>query len=566
MTRFTYAVFIALLLSVAIYTVVAGATYEYKFPVTIIDTSNTTRNYYPVVLGFTGTTLQNAGKINASGNDTNIQESDENREFTIGTTHIATVLPELPAGGAVTADLYTGYSPEWATSSMVWGEGGYVTLADAAAVEPGDNFTLTIEDCYIDTTTTGNITKKDSAFYLHVPVAGNITGQIYGTSANVSALVASGEHDIIVDVSKSEYNVIQDSYVTPTYLYSARPRVGQYIPDITENTTITSVQFYMGKAGSPTGTANITVRQTDDTIIGLLGTIDVSTLGSVTWHTFTDDVNITATQDIRVTVEYSGGDGSNYVQLGYANSDVCDGYRTYYESGAWNDITDSDSSIKFYSSNALMSLTVDGTKEDENVLHDVAVPDTANDFIIGSDITPYMGSWTLAIDGVDTVQYEPTSIILGTTLPDRAGTAQNGVITWGSNTNCSIVYGEMESYESMELDTSDVGFDMPESTVPSTWFSDCEAGADLPFYEFVNDAATNSGVPVCTIYFVITIGLAFMVCVLVVVGTRSALLGVLGMVIVLFVGSSMTIVPMWIPFSVILVDFGIMFLYRQVSY
>jgi hypothetical protein len=69
-----------------------------------------------------------------------------------------------------------------------------------------------------------------------------------------------------------------------------------------------------------------------------------------------------------------------------------------------------------------------------------------------------------------------------------------------------------------------------------------------------------------TIYFIIIIGMAMAAFLGLVLYTRSALLGLLAMLIILFVGSSATIIPMWIPFVVLLIDIGIMFLYRQVAY
>jgi len=44
------------------------------------------------------------------------------------------------------------------------------------------------------------------------------------------------------------------------------------------------------------------------------------------------------------------------------------------------------------------------------------------------------------------------------------------------------------------------------------------------------------------------------------------LFGVLGFNVVLIVGSSMTIVPMWIVFAIFIVQIGILYLYKQVSY
>ena len=140
-------------------------------------------------------------------------------------------------------------------------------------------------------------------------------------------------------------------------------------------------------------------------------------------------------------------------------------------------------------------------------------------------------------------------------------------VTWGANTNATVTYGEMESYESTTASgTAEAGFEMPSSPLPSTWFASGENVANLPLYDVLNGVANDMGMPVQMIYFWVIIGVAFGVALLLMIFTRSALFGVMGMTIVLFVGSSMTIIPMWMPVVILVVDIGIMYLYRQVSY
>jgi hypothetical protein len=151
-----------------------------------------------------------------------------------------------------------------------------------------------------------------------------------------------------------------------------------------------------------------------------------------------------------------------------------------------------------------------------------------------------------------------------------------GAITWGSNTNIDISYGTMGVSDSTDVETSgeEGGFTMPDAFMPSTWFASGDNVEDLPFYDMIRNAAVGiygadpddlqEGVQ--TIYFIIIIGMAMAAFLGLVLYTRSALLGLLAMLIILFVGSSATIIPMWIPFVVLLIDIGIMFLYRQVAY
>lgn len=172
----------------------------------------------------------------------------------------------------------------------------------------------------------------------------------------------------------------------------------------------------------------------------------------------------------------------------------------------------------------------------------------------------------MTISGVEQLLYAPTSMLSGTTLEDLVG-ANDGTITWGSNSNLTISFGTPESYESY-VATANItsGFTMPSAAMPSTWFSAGEGIASLPFYDMINQAATNAGIPAKTIYAWIIVGLAFCAFVSVIMYTRSAFMAVLAMSIVFFIGSSMTIVPMWIPFVILITDFGIMYLVKQVSY
>jgi len=61
------------------------------------------------------------------------------------------------------------------------------------------------------------------------------------------------------------------------------------------------------------------------------------------------------------------------------------------------------------------------------------VPGNDNDWVIMSNATPYSDYYRHTVNETLVGWYQPTSMILTTVMPDRAGTAENGVITWGSN-------------------------------------------------------------------------------------------------------------------------------------
>jgi hypothetical protein len=171
----------------------------------------------------------------------------------------------------------------------------------------------------------------------------------------------------------------------------------------------------------------------------------------------------------------------------------------------------------------------------------------------------------------DVLWYEPNTMIIGTTLPDRQGATQNGTITWGANSDITITYGEPENSSSTPTGFIPGGgahtpFSPGDSPLPATWFGGCGGASNLPFYDSFYEVSTQTGQSVCDIYFLAMIGTAFGAFLILAMTTRSALLGVVGLNVVLFAGSTTGIVPMWIPFSILIVQIGIMYLYRQVAY
>ena len=182
------------------------------------------------------------------------------------------------------------------------GTGG-MTVSDNANIEPGDNFTITYRG-YIDTTTAENITEKGSALRLYSNGTGDIT-------ASIDYAEIDGAHSVCSELYTGTVN-----------------RSAQRI-DACPVLTFTSVSFYLAKLGAPAGTGYVRVRKvSDDSIIGTLGTIDVSTLAfGGGWHTFSNNVNKTSIQDIRISFEYDGGSGTDHVRVYGVGSDQGYGYR-----------------------------------------------------------------------------------------------------------------------------------------------------------------------------------------------------------------------------------------------
>jgi len=129
-------------------------------------------------------------------------------------------------------------------------------------------------------------------------------------------------------------------------------RAGQKVNAFPES-TITEVDFYLSKAGAPTGTGYVRVRSVaDDSIIGTIGSINVATIDAgYAWYPFTTTpVPITVDTDVRIMFEYSGGDSGNYLLVSEKNANVISfGLFTYYD-GSNHDNSSEDLTfrLKYY--------------------------------------------------------------------------------------------------------------------------------------------------------------------------------------------------------------------------
>ncbi len=207
-------------------------------------------------------------------------------------------------------------------------------------------------------------------------------------------------------------------------------------------------------------------------------------------------------------------------------------------------------------------------------LKGVGVPPNTNNWILAmNDVAPYITSYKHYKGGLLTAYYEPNAMINGSTLPDRSTDATDnpGTIHWGSNDHITIKYGAMVGFASTSLGGGAAGAAYELSgAMPSAWYGGATdatlAALHVPFYDTFHVASVGSGIPTQNLYFIVIFAIALALMLFIIVFTRSAFLAILVLAIILFMGSEPRIVPMWIPMAILVFDFGIMFLYRQVTY
>ncbi len=548
------------------------AAWAYLFPITIVDTSNTTRSYYPVMLGFNGQTLVDAAKISSNGTDTNMQIGSSSIKYMMSTTNVTAVIPSLPSGGVVTTNLYTGYTPLQPGFPIITGSGGYVTTADNSTIELGDNFTIELSG-WVDTSAVGtNLTSKQNAFRTYIGGSGNITSSILGQTVY---LLPNGTGNY-TGINSQFPNVtfhwdkVDDPVGAPddgaTYVYNSvavQQKDAYALPDITQNIgdAIVTVYYRVYELGGFTqGFAQpylwlngIETPGTERNFGNVWTNYNevLARPGGGTWTTA--DINnlqvVIGIRDANLDPVYCT---QIYVKVDYSVMVTA------------TSVSSSNITVKTISDGVNVWL-IAGSSVSANSTT-ALVPDNPNNWIWASNAMPYTDNISLSVNGTPQLYYAPLIMLTGATVPDRQGNDNPGTITWGSNSGLNITYGEMTSYESY-VATANItgGFTVPPSPMPTTWFAGGENASALPFYDSFSSVATQTGQPVQSLYALAIIGVAFGAFLGIVLFTRSALMAYIAMIIVFGVGATMTIIPAWIVFALIIVGAGIMYLYRQMA-
>lgn len=554
------------------------AAWEYLFPVVVVDTSNTTRPYLPIILGFNGQTLVDADKISASGNDTNMQIGSSSIKYMMSTTHVTAVIPSLPSGGMATADFYTGYSPEQSGFPIITGSGGYVTVSDNASMEPSNNFTLSMSG-YLDATKVGaNLTSKQYALRIYIPSAGTVNATM-GVPSGTEFALPNGVGDFTNIAScfpgggEAHWEDVDDPV-------GASDNDTSYV--FTDNVVGQSDAYALQNA-PPGSVANVTVhyRVKGDNValqarpslrLGGVTQLGTAVFTPLVWTDFSENITrpgggvwqAADLADLQVVLYLAGG--------GFPLNAYCTQIyvEVTYDQPVWitvSSVSSGVSTVSVSSNTTHLILNVGGSSN-STALGGMTVPDNTNNFVFGrGDAMPYTDNITLSVNGTQELYLAPLVMLSGANIPDRSGNSHNGTITWGNNTGLSILYGEMSSYEDYYATANiTAGFTMPEVAMPSTWFAGGESASSLPLYDFFSSMASQSGMPVQTLYFLGIVGLAFGAFLAVIIFTRSALMACVALVAVLGIGSTMTIVPAWIVFALIVVLAGILYLYKQFAY
>ncbi len=542
--------------------------------IVVQETSGNSYDMLGISVLNSNTFLVNNGYITTNGTD--VQIGTFKRLLASDRTLFATPIIAL-----------TSNSYQWSSNntpsnfSIITGYSGNITTLDDADLEPSSNSTIALTNVWLNTTLGvskylgdkfDSVTGNGLRFYVSPLVSGNLTATVYSANTSIATVTSTGvtsaEHDLILKCNSVETTANQT--LSNDYLPVAVGnylRVGQYFTAAefqsivgTNPVIITQIGFWMFKNGVPTGTGYFRIRNYDtDAIIGTLGSIDVSTIGTGYYYGNTNPVYIANTdQPIRICFEFSGGvtDVDN-ILIYHQNADVGTGQSTRY-AVAW---TQSAGDCRWTMSwGNTLELWIDGVLSSYARMGLPVPNSTANWGWMQSNSVAYCDSISISVAGTQKLLYQPNNIISGTTLPDivNSGGYENGIISWGSNpTGISSAF----SYLSMvTTDVSVSGLESPSAVgiigVPDNIHKD---DSDLTmmaheYYTIVADVASLSNINIEMIWWFISAVLAIAALTVVRVNIPSSMIAGFVMVAVMsaFVSMSGGCLEWWMPAIVLL--------------
>lgn len=204
MKRFSRALAIALLLILVTATVAMAA---YSLQITVNETAGNTYTEFPINTYADVTTQRTAGFISATGLDTRVSEGVTELPHMLASDRIL-FTADIAAFGTSIFDYTAGNAP-LSSFPVIIGNDGYITTADAAAIEIGTSFDIAI-DGYFDTSAAmigENILYKQDSVRIYVQAAGTIRAAILSAGdiedKAVDGAVTSGEHVVRIYTSGS---------------------------------------------------------------------------------------------------------------------------------------------------------------------------------------------------------------------------------------------------------------------------------------------------------------------------------------------------------------------------
>jgi hypothetical protein len=465
-------------------------------------------------------------------------------------------VPAVPANSVIDYALYIGgNTPMSGNTSYFAGTAG-MTTADNASLELGNNFSIT-QVGWLDasnSTAGHNLINKPGAIVANMTGDGNVSATVFGANGTtISATgISPGPHTINIGSNGTTFGITVDGVVKAAgcpssqnytennttshlHLYGDEVTRGGIIINNFPTATINSLGFYLRKVGLPTGNAYFRVRKaSDDSIVGTLGELDVSTISSpdYTWYFCNSPVINSQINNLRFSIEYNGGDISNLINLSHNVSTPLYGNETLYYLGP-NWLEYDDDSITFQLN-----------------FGSVDVPNTANAWVFAQNSTwPYLESQIITINGVQrqSVGWQNAAIFI-----DQSGGGNHATPTFrttATSANVSAALVGMDTISQALATNWTIGSysanavgNMPDA--PPEMFG--ELSPTFPGASAINEIETAAGVPISLVWFLFPLVVILIIGLVILKFTQSIMAEVIIVGVCTLLISLIHIWPLWI--------------------
>jgi len=150
---------------------------------------------------------------------------------------------------------------------------------------------------------------------------------------------------------------------------------------------------------------------------------------------------------------------------------------------------------------SVLRIYIDDTLEDEDISAAYSVPDNVNVWaFLQNNVMPYADNITITVGGILELWFQPATMIIGTTLPDRAtSVANDGTFIWGVNpTGVDVTMGGLVSgaQPSPGLAIDDPTPDIMPGVEVTDWYIEPDVSGVLltfplrPFVTILSDTTT----------------------------------------------------------------------------
>lgn len=390
----------------------------------------------------------------------------------------------LPASSSNPLEFSAGNTALSAFDILV-GRDGYITVTDAAPLEPGNNFEFEI-DGYVDTAAGANkyLIYKQYAFTTYISGATDIRATLWSwfgwASPTGHVAGAWGNPGLAWDDNVGTFaweNVIFGNWSSFLELTHAA-------------IDIESVRYFCG----------------GDHLF--IDQIDVDIFHDGGWHDVYQGIFVQGVWETKTLPAFE--EDVTAIRIALYNSGVLNHQGRIFEvdygevgelSVTATGVASGEHTVEVTADGVDLKIYIDTVEEDSAAMGALTTVDNANNWIINqNNVLPYMASYKQTVGGTLISHYEPNTYIVGTTLPDREGAAQNGTITWGANpTGVSAVMGSLMptgSYaaEDEPLATPDAAGEV--SMPPEMMRQDpgMESAWDILF-PFISPTATTTNTP-----------------------------------------------------------------------